>query len=122
MDNTKDGWSINIPPILNDTNYDYWKVKIVAFLKFIDIKTWKVVINGWNYPVIISQDGTTSLKLEADWSKDKDDDFGDNDKVLNSIFNGVDKDMFRLINTCTEAKEAWEIFKNSHKGTSKVHM
>ena len=34
-----------------------------------------------------------------------DEDFG-NDKALNAIFNGVDKNMFRLINTCTEAKEA----------------
>lgn len=70
MDNTKDGRYINIPPILDDTNYDYWKVKMVVFFKSIDNTTWKVVIKGWKYFVITSQDGTTSLKPKVDWSRD----------------------------------------------------
>lgn len=37
-------------------------------------------------------------------------------------FSSVDKNVFRLINTCLESKEAWEIMKTAHKGTSKVHM
>ena len=35
---------------------------------------------------------------------------------------GVDKNMFRLINTCTVAKEAWDILKTAHEGTSRVRM
>lgn len=72
MDNTKDGGSINMPPILDGKNYEYWKAKMVAFLKFIDIKTWKVVVKGWKHPVITFQDGSTRLKPEVDWSKDED--------------------------------------------------
>src|ERR1044072_8199968 len=30
--------------------------------------------------------------------------------------------MFRLINTCVVAKEAWEILKTAHEGTSRVRM
>ena len=30
--------------------------------------------------------------------------------------------MFKLINTCTEAKQAWEILQIAHEGTSKVRM
>src|ERR1044072_9485117 len=45
-----------------------------------------------------------------------------NSKALNAIFNGVDKNMFRLINTCTVAKEAWDILKTAHEGTSRVTM
>ncbi|MCI38998.1 gag-pol polyprotein, partial [Trifolium medium] len=30
--------------------------------------------------------------------------------------------MFKLINTCTEAKEAWEILQTAHEGTTKVKM
>lgn len=30
--------------------------------------------------------------------------------------------MCKLINTCSEAKEAWEILKTAHEGTSKVKM
>ncbi|XP_057444753.1 uncharacterized protein LOC130736999 [Lotus japonicus] len=45
-----------------------------------------------------------------------------NSKALNAIFNGVDKNMFRLINTCTVAKEAWDILKTAHEGTARVRM
>jgi hypothetical protein len=30
--------------------------------------------------------------------------------------------MFRLINTCTVAKEVWDILKTAHEGTSRVRM
>lgn len=41
---------------------------------------------------------------------------------MNVIFNGVNKNMFKLIITCTEAKEGREILKTAHEGTSKVMM
>jgi hypothetical protein len=40
--------------------------------------------------------------------------------ALNALFNGVDKNMFRLIKQCTVAKDAWEILKTAHEGTTKV--
>lgn len=58
-----------------------------------------------------SQDGTSILKPEDEWSNAEDDEALGNSKALNVIFNGVDKNMCRLINTCIEPKEAWEIFK-----------
>lgn len=41
---------------------------------------------------------------------------------MNAIFNGVDKKLFRLINTCSKAKEACEILKTTHKGRPNVSM
>jgi len=38
------------------------------------------------------------------------------------MFNGVDKNMFRMIKQCTVAKVAWEILKTAHEGNSKVKM
>lgn len=58
---------------------------MVAFLKSIGSKTRKVVINGWKYPVVTTQDGTTSLKIEVEWSKDNDDEALANDKASNAI-------------------------------------
>jgi beta-galactosidase/beta-glucuronidase len=43
-----------------------------------------------------------------------------NSKALNDLFNGVDKNMFRLIKQCIVAKDAWEILKTAHEGTTKV--
>lgn len=87
---------------------------MVSFLKSIGIKTWKIVIKGWKYHVITSQDGTISLNPGAEWTDAEDNEALGNSKALNSIFNGVDKNMFKLINACTKAKYAWEILKTSH--------
>ncbi|MCI20453.1 gag-protease polyprotein, partial [Trifolium medium] len=97
---------------------------MAAFLKSIDSKTWKAVLKGWNHPVIIDKDGrpTTELKPEEDWSKEEDELALGNSKALNSLFNEVDKQMFKLIKKCTTAKDAWEILKTVHEGTSKVKI
>lgn len=50
----------------------------------------------WNY----------ELKTKAKWTSVEDKEALGNSKALNSIFNGVDKNMFILINRCSKAKEA----------------
>lgn len=72
--------------------------------------------------MITSQDGTSTLKPKVGWTNTEDDEALGNSKALNVIFNGVDKNMFRLINTCIEAKEDWEILKTVDEGTSKLRM
>lgn len=62
------------------------------------------------------------MKPEAKWSDVQDNEDLGNSKALNAIFNGVDNNMFRLINTCTKVKDAWEILKTAHEGTSKIMM
>jgi len=42
----KEGGQVNRPPTLDGSNYDYWKVRMIAFLKSIDNKTWNVVLKG----------------------------------------------------------------------------
>ena len=41
------GYSLIIPPLFNDTNYAYWKVRIRAFLQSLDENVWQVVEIGW---------------------------------------------------------------------------
>jgi len=113
---------MNIPPLLDGSNYDYWKSRMRAFLKSIDSRTWKAVLRGWEHPVVLDKDGnkTSFLKPEDEWSTAEDELAIGNSKALNALFNGVDKNMFRLINQCTVAKDAWEIHKTAHEGTYKV--
>jgi len=68
MDNTKERGSIIRPPILDDTNYDYWKDRMVTFLITMDNKTWNVIIKGWEHLVVIDKEGksTSILKLEEE--------------------------------------------------------
>lgn len=73
---------------------------MVSFLKSMGNKTGKSVIKWWTYPVVTFEDGTTSLKREVEWNDVEDEEALGNSKALNVIFNGVDKNMFMLINTC----------------------
>lgn len=122
METTKDGELVNKAPILDGTYYDYWKVMMMTFLKSLGNKGWKVVIKEWKHLMITSKDGTTSQKLETDCTDSEDDEALEKSKLLNEISDGMDKNTFRLINTGSEAKEASEILKTAHEGTSKVYM
>ena len=93
-----------------------------AFLKSIDSRTWKAVMKGWEHPVALDTNGnkTTVLKPEEEQTAAEDELALGNSKALNALLNGVDKNMFRLIKQCTVAKDAWEILKTAHEGTTKV--
>lgn len=94
--------------------------RMVIFLKSMDNKTWKAIIKGWEHPVLMDKDGkaTTTVKPEEEWSKDEDGLALGNSKALNALFTTIDKNMFRLINTCIVAKDAREILRTTHEGTS----
>ena len=57
---------------------------------------------------------------EEEWTAAEDELALGNSKALNALFNGVDKNMFKLIKQCTVAKDALEILKTAHEGTTKV--
>ena len=119
----RDGGSVHRPPILDGSNYDYWKPRMVAFLKSLDNKAWKAVLTSWEHPVFTKNgEVTADKKAEEQWTKEEDDLALGNSKALNAIFNGVDKNIFRLVNNCEVAKDAWDILKTTHEGTSRVKM
>lgn len=111
MDSTKDGGSVNRPRVLDDTNYENYKAKIVSFVKSMDNRTQKVVVKGYKNAMNISQDDTSSLKPKSKWTDANNNEALGNFKALNAIFICVDQNMFRLINTYIEAKDAWKILK-----------
>ena len=119
----RDGGSVHRPPILDGSNYDYWKPRMVAFLKYLDNKAWKDVLTGWEYPVVTKNgEAIADKKAEEQWTKEEDDLALGNSKALSAIFNGVDKYIFRLVNNCEVDKDAWDILKTTHEGTSRVKM
>jgi len=95
---------------------------MIAYPKSKDNKTWKVVLKEWEHPAVLDNDGnkTEVLKPEEEWSALEDEQALANSKALNSLFNGVDKNMFKLIKKCYMAKDAWEILRTAYEGTSKV--
>jgi uncharacterized protein (UPF0335 family) len=79
-------------------------------------------MKGWEHLVALDKDGnkTTVLKSEDEWTLPEDQLSLANSKALNALFNGVDKNMFRLIKKCDVAKDAWDILRTAHEDTSKV--
>jgi len=60
----REGGQVNKPPILDGSNYDYWKVRVTTFLKSIDNKTWKAVLKGWEHPRVKDKDGNDTSDLK----------------------------------------------------------
>ncbi|KAA0046626.1 gag-proteinase polyprotein [Cucumis melo var. makuwa] len=117
-----EGTSTSRPTILDVANYTYWKVKMISFQKSIDSKFWKVVITRWEHPSTKDVVGKVTLKPEISWSKEEDEESLRNSQALNALYNGVDQNVFKLINTCTSVKKAWDILKVADEGTSKVKI
>ena len=59
----KEGYK-NRPPLLDGSNYDWCKVRMVAFLKSMDNKAWMAILKEWEHPDEKDKDGNVSLKAE----------------------------------------------------------
>lgn len=90
---------------------------MIVFLKSIDNKIWKTVVSGWTHPSITDVEGKDSPKLEEDCTDAEDVASMRNYRALNAIFNGGDKNVFKLISTFMFAKELWGIVEVAFEGT-----
>ncbi|KAA0067049.1 gag-proteinase polyprotein [Cucumis melo var. makuwa] len=61
-------------------------------------------------------------KPEVDWTDAKEQASVGNVGALNAIFNGVDQNVFKLINSCSTGKKAWKTIEVAYEGTSKVKI
>lgn len=71
-------------------------------------------------PTVKIDDGFESLKHEKDWEHDQDEAYLVISRALNVIYNGVYKNIFKIINTCISPKEACKTIKVAYEGTSNV--
>ena len=68
MEFNRDGQPSIRPPILNWSNYRYWKVGMRAYLKFINEQVWIAVMNSWYTPIYIVNDKLVEKSIES-WDK-----------------------------------------------------
>ena len=102
--------SLNAPPYFDDSNYAFWKVRMMAFLCSIDESVWDAVDVGW----------TRSELEKSTWHKAALISTNTNSKALNAIFYGVSSYEFHRISHITIAKKAWQILETTYEGTRKV--
>ena len=94
---------------------------LVFFIKTLDGKAWRALVYGYEPPMVIV-DGVSVPKPEVDWIDAEEQASVGNARAINAIFNGMDLNVFKLINSCTTAKEAWKILEVAYEGTSKVKI
>ena len=104
------GQSLIIPPLFYGTNYACWKVRMRAFLQFLDEKVWKAVEIGWTKP----------KEAPADWDDAKIKAANFNSRALNALFSAVTNEEFKKISSTETAKEAWTILQTTYEGTKAV--
>ncbi|XP_024026995.1 uncharacterized protein LOC112093201 [Morus notabilis] len=122
MYSLREGGSVSKPPLLDESNYSYWKARMRAFIKAIDERAWRLILTEWTHPTTTDNSGNVTLKLEETWLTDEDRLANYNSKALNVVFNVVDVNQFKLISTCESTKEAWEILQIAHEGTTAVKV
>ena len=93
------GQSLIISLLFDDTNYAYWKVRMRAFLQFLDEKLWQAVKIGWTKP----------KEASTNWDDAKIKAANFNSRALNALFSAVTNEEFKKISSTEIAKEAWTI-------------
>ena len=104
------GQSLIIPLLFDGTNYAYQKVRMRAFLQFLDEKVWRALQIGWTKP----------KEAPTDWDEAKIEAANFNSKVLNALFSAVTDEEFKKIYSIKTAKEAWTIFQTTYEDTKAV--
>ncbi|KAA0058243.1 gag-pol polyprotein [Cucumis melo var. makuwa] len=76
----------------------------VVTVIFRNEKAWRAFVAGYE-PPMITVDGVSVPKPEVDWIDAEEQASIRNARTINAIFNGVDLNVFKLINSCSTAKE-----------------
>ena len=105
------GQSLIIPPLFDDTNYAYWKVRMRGFLQSLDEKVWQAVKIGWTKPT----------EAPTDWDDGKFKAANFNNRALNALFSAFTNEEFKKISSTKAAKEAWTILQTTYEGIKVVN-
>ena len=79
------GSSISRLPLLDGSNYPYWKARMNAFIKALDERVWRSMLTGWTHPTTKDDQGKVILKLEFSWSTEDDKLANYNSKALDDF-------------------------------------
>ena len=104
------GQYLIIPHLFDGTNYAYWKVRMRAFLQYLDEKVWQVVKIGQTKPIEVLADQDDAKINAANF----------NSRALNALFSAVMNELFKKISSIETVKEVWIILQTTYEGTKAV--
>ncbi|KAA0056014.1 gag-pol polyprotein [Cucumis melo var. makuwa] len=98
--------------MLDGANYGYWKVRMIAFLKLMDNKCWKVVFIEWESPSTRDAADKIMLKPEITWTKEEDEESLENSRAMNALFNDLANESLTLGEKISEAKKVEKVLRS----------
>ena len=104
------GQSLIILPLFDGTNQAHWKVRMRAFLQYLDEKVWQAVKIDWTKP--------KEAPADQDEAKIKAANF--NSRALNALFSAVTNEEFKKISSTKTLQEVWTILQTTYEGTKVV--
>jgi len=99
------------PPLLNGSNYDYWKNRMKIFLISNDLKYWMFLQNPYTPPKEDELDSLTRPKMKE---------IEMNSKIMNILYCGLNEGEYNRIRGCVSAYEIWHRLQMHHEGDSKT--
>jgi len=114
-----EGQSSSRPPYFDGSNYGYWKIRMMIYLKSIDYKLWFNVIKGPNILTKKVNDKDVP-KLEDECDEDELKKLAFNARTMNYLYCALSCDEFNRVSMCSSAKEIWDILEVTYEGTSQV--
>lgn len=91
-------------------------MKMEHYIKaIIGFEAWLSIRTGWSPPAVKDSKGKRLIKPETQYSDTESEASGNNSKGLNAIFYSVGLQQFKLIATCSSAKEAWDTLQAAYE-------
>lgn len=100
-----EGASVSCLTMLDSANYAYWKVKMITFIKAIDERVWRSILNDRDN-LFIEESSVNNQKPKVQWTIEEERLESANSKTLNAIFHSVDGQEFKRVSRFKSAKEA----------------
>ncbi|XP_071722505.1 uncharacterized protein [Rutidosis leptorrhynchoides] len=125
-DRIEEGGSTIRPPLLTESNYDYWKSRMKWYLKGQDELIWRATQIKWTPPTITVNE-VEDIKSEDQWTAAERALCTANSKAVGIIQCVVRPSVFKIIQNLETTKESWDALQLTYEGTksvrnSKLHL
>eukprot|EP00253_Pinus_taeda_P015448 PITA_15448 len=96
------------PPVFDGTNFNYWKVRVTAYLQSLGTEVWNIVETVYAFPSTTPTDADEKKKYET------------NAKAVSTLLGCISQSEFMKVMHYKSAKEIWDKIVTSYEGDEQV--
>eukprot|EP00253_Pinus_taeda_P005045 PITA_05045 len=96
------------PPVFDGTNFNYWKVRVTAYLQSLGTEVWNIVEISYAFPSTTPTDADEKKKYET------------NAKEVSTLLGCISQSEFMKVMHYKYAKEIWDKIVTSYEGDEQV--